>query len=266
MFAFPLTGCVEEKSDQTPLKLIEREVTWVKEKPVASTQKEALAIKEDTSQDIEPSDALSERLKTAASISTPITDKSSCLDQVVLQDKARTEVQERGGLWGWFEKHPNIKKYSDRGMQLDSSINKMVFSLRRLCQTAKGAPMNHHAQRIFNDIQNRGEDTVRNELITLGRAPEDVDIWINFAKDSNAITSRNLDYNELGALVAQAKTMNLFYAELSNIAVDTNNAEQSLSSAQTLLTVMKDVLENNSHVAMALKEDNRVPYESPTDM
>jgi len=262
-----LSSCVEEEEakDEKSLKLIEREVTWVKEKPVASTQEEALAQKKDTSGDIEPIEKLAQRLK-EGTVGGPVTDKTTCLAQVVVQDKIRTEVQVRGGMWGWFEKSPAIKKYSDRGMQLDSSINKLVFALGRLCQTAEGAPMNHLARRILRDIQERGEDQVRKELFAQGRAPADIDIWINFARASDEIKDRNLSYSELGALINQAATLTHFYAELSNRQVDTNNAENSQASAQTLLTVLKDMLENNSRVAMALKEDNRVPYESPTDM
>jgi hypothetical protein len=262
-----LSSCVEEEvaQDNKSLKLIEREVTWVKEKPVASTQEEALAQKKDTSGDIEPIEILAQRLKKETT-GTPVTDKATCLAQVVTQDKIRTEVQVRGGLWGWFEKSPDIKKYSDRGMQLDSSINKLVFALDRLCQTAEGAPMNHLAQRILRDIEQRGEDQVRKELILQGRAPEDIDIWINFARASGEIKDRNLNYSELGTLINHAATLTHFYAELSNRQVETSNAENSQASAQTLLTVLKDLLEKNNHVAMALKEDNKVPYESPTDM
>ncbi|PIR01331.1 MAG: hypothetical protein COV66_02635 [Nitrospinae bacterium CG11_big_fil_rev_8_21_14_0_20_45_15] len=262
-----LSSCTEdeEAQDKKSLKLIEREVTWVKEKPVASTQEEALAQKKDTSRDIEPIEILAQRLKKETA-GTPVTDRATCLAQVVVQDKIRTEVQVRGGLWGWFEKNPDIKKYSDRGMQLDSSINKLVFALGRLCQTAEGAPMNNHARRILRDLQEKGEDRVRKELVLQGRAPEDIDIWINFARASDAIKDRNLNYSELGTLINQAATLTHFYAELSNRQVDTNNAENSQASAQTLLTVLKDLLENNSHVTMALKEDNRVPYESPAEM
>ncbi len=264
--AILISGCVEEEKDQTSLKLIEREVTWVKEKPVASTQKEALAQKKDTSGDIEPSATLAQRLKKGTDGSAPITDKASCIDQMIPLDKIRTEAQVRGGLWGWFEKNPDIRKYSDRGMQLDSSINKMVFALRRLCQTAKGAPMEHLAQRILRDIEERGEEKIRQELLLQGRAPADIDIWINFARASDKIKDRNIEYPDLGNLIAQASTLTHFYAELSNRKVDTNSAEDSLASAQTLLAVMKDLLENNHNVAMALQEDNGIPYESPTDM
>ncbi len=210
-------------------------------------------------------ETLTERLKQKTYGVAPVTDKSSCLRRVEMQNKLRMEVQERGGIWGWFEQNSSIKKYSNRGMQMDSLTNKMVLALKRLCETAKGAPMNNHSRRIFNDIQNKGEETVRKELVGLGLAPADVEIWINFAHTSKKIEDRNIEYSELDALLARSETLTNFYSEFSQREINSGNVKISVDSSETFLGILKELLEKNANMSMALYEEEHVPYESPTE-
>ena len=61
-----------------------------------------------------------------------VNSEKDCIAQTTALDQRRTEVQKRGGLWHAFEKVAEAKKYSDYGMQFDSPMNRLVFSLKYL--------------------------------------------------------------------------------------------------------------------------------------
>ena len=56
--------------------------------------------------------------------------------------KTNDSIALNGGLWGYFEKDPFLRKYSTQAMQLDSRINKVFFLLNYLCETKNGIPFN----------------------------------------------------------------------------------------------------------------------------
>jgi len=210
-------------------------------------------------------ETITDRLKQATYKKASITDKSTCLKEVEILNKKRTEVQKRGGLWGWFEQNSAMKKYSNLGMQMDSNTNKMIVALNRLCITAKGAPMNNHSRRIYNDIQKRGEESVRKELTGLGLDPADVKIWIDFAYASKKIEDRNIEYTVLENLLGRSATLTNFYSEISQKKIDFGNLSIAVDSSEAYLNVIRELLEKNENMSMALYEEENVPYESPTE-
>ena len=70
-------------------------------------------------------------------------------------------VQREGGAWSMFERSSLIKSYSDNGMQIDSNMNKLVFSLRHLCKTAQGVPQNDLAIKVNSIIDQMGKEKAR---------------------------------------------------------------------------------------------------------
>ena len=134
-----ITGCEQEAAQEAPMQMPFKENTWVRKEAIKKSevfspiQQETLPI----------DDSLVKQLKT---VSTPIelNNEKECLAQASALDQRRTKVQKRGGLWHAFEKVAEAKKYSDYGMQLDSQLNRMVFSLQYICRATKGIPLDGH--------------------------------------------------------------------------------------------------------------------------
>ena len=56
----------------------------------------------------------------------------SCHELVTPLIKTNDSIALNGGLWGYFEKDPFLRKYSTQAVQLDSRINKIFFLLNYL--------------------------------------------------------------------------------------------------------------------------------------
>ncbi|QPJ64774.1 MAG: hypothetical protein G3M78_04970 [Candidatus Nitrohelix vancouverensis] len=263
---FALSGCGDEQEEQAPLKLIEREVTWVKEKPVETTHEEVLDGKEPLRSSTPVDPELAALLRRGETIKTKVQDRASCLKQVEALDKTRTAVQVNGGLWTWFEKHETLRPYSDKGMQLDSNTNKLVFALRHLCETSQGVPIAPFVRQLNARVDASGLETVRQELLDLGKAPADVEIWLNFSERSRKKKNRVVEYPVIQSLIGKGSALVKKYDELSKRTVSKDNLDAALSEAQTLLTVLNELLGENETLVMALDEDVKLPYFFPSDM
>ena len=52
----------------------------------------------------------------------------SCHELFTPLIKTNDSIALNGGLWGYFEKDPFLRKYSTQAVQLDSRINKIFFT------------------------------------------------------------------------------------------------------------------------------------------
>ena len=85
-----------------------------------------------------------------------------------------------GGLWRIFEQVPELRKWSVDAIQLDSRINKIFFALDHLCETQEGIPLNDLATYISRSVTKMGKSNFKNELMLLGKTPQEIDSWFQF--------------------------------------------------------------------------------------
>ncbi|NIW05182.1 MAG: hypothetical protein GWN10_04975, partial [Nitrospinaceae bacterium] len=175
----------EQTAEEEPLRLPEREETWVKSEKVETTRDEVAASQQKTKIDIPIDQDLREKLMEASgpAPATPVTDAASCRAMLDPLNQSRMALQKHGGAWHAFERSPLAKPFSNNGMQLDSNLNKLVFSLRYLCRTAQGVPLNSLAKRVGAIMDEKGKENAREHFIeVVGEAPKDVDDWINYTE------------------------------------------------------------------------------------
>ena len=118
--------------------------------------------------------------------------EATCSDKVAKLELKRTQAVSIGGMWGYFEKNFNLKKISIEAIQLDSRINKIFFLLNHLCETRNGIPLTPLARYISKNLSNKGEDKFKNELLILGKTPEQIKEWFEFCRYSENHASRTL--------------------------------------------------------------------------
>jgi len=260
-----LAGCGKETEEaRGPVNVAPKESTWVKTEKVVPTKEEAFSGKKMADEPISVNPALAQTLKEGSKKSIPaFTDDKGCLEAVEPLDLIRTAVQVNGGLWGAFEQAQGLKTYSDRGMQLDSKTNTMMFSLKHLCRTAAGVPVNDLARRILKDIKEKGAEGVREKYVEeLGEPSADVDRWIKFAEASRASKTREIEFTAIQGLIARAAPMIDLYRDLSQRKIDEPNRQAYLTDAVTLLAALDEFLTQDPNMVMAVNEDNLVPYEN----
>lgn len=267
LFSGVLFGaCTQEVTQEPVVRLPPREHTWVRTEKVKKTKDDYLNAKEQAEAEIPLDLQLKQRLTTVDSsrITGSVKDMESCLDRMNALDKKRTTVQKEGGTWHAFERAPELRPYSETGMQLDSNLNKMVFAIRHLCQTAKGLPMDNVALFVSQKVTEIGREATKDELVKLGNHPADVDIWLEHAKYSKNNQKRDLDFQTIERLIAQAEPLIEFYRELYERKVDDTTSRKFRSDAATLLDAVDGHLTHEHYLILALKEDQDSPYENLT--
>lgn len=259
-----LPACAEEVPEEPVGKLPPREHTWVRKEPVKKTKDAFFAKQEKTPLEISVNEELMQRLTNSklSGVKNPVTDDKSCLALLKPLDKKRTTVQKAGGVWHAFERSPEVRSYSENAMQIDSAINKLISSMRHLCNTAKGLPQDSISYVISKKIAEKGKEAVAEEYRELGEPEEDTAIWLEYADYWKKNEKRNLDYKLIEELIARVEPMIDFYEKLAKRQVDDNTKQNFLSDAVTLLKAMKKISSTDEYLVLALREDQNVPYEN----
>lgn len=258
-----LPACAEEVQEEPQVQLPPREHTWVRKETVKKTTGVFSSDPDESRPAIPINEALAKKLTQIKSSNTgSVQDTASCLSLLKPLDKKRTAVQEAGGVWGAFERVSEVRAYSENGMQIDSRINKLIFALSHLCETAKGLPQNNIARVISGKVSQKGKEAVIEEFIGLGKAPKDIDIWLEYAEYWQKNQKRDLDYKSIAGLMAKSIPLIDFYGELAARQVDANNKQAFLSDAVTLLATLKKLSSTDEYIVLALKEEKDAPYEN----
>ena len=257
-----LTACGSDQTAEEPLRLPEKEKTWVITEQVDITKDAALAPKNAPKINIPLNKDLHETLmKTSGPApKSPVKDAASCLALLNPMDKTRMVVQREGGAWSMFERSALIRLHSNNGMQIDSNMNKLVFYLRYLCRTAQGVPEDDLAKRVNAMIERIGKEKAREHYTeVVGEAPADVELWLQHAEFSRKNVTRKVPYSEIQALILKTQPLIDLYQNLWDRKVDESNKDDFLSDSVTLLTIINHRLTNEPSVVMAMKEDTEVP-------
>ena len=257
-------ACAQEVAEEPAVRLPPREHTWVRTETVKKTKDDYRDAKDEARAAIPVDAQLKQRLTTVDSgrVTGGVKGLDTCLAALAPLDEKRMKVQKAGGLWHAFERAAEVRPNSGTGMQLDSNLNKMVFAIRHLCRTAKGLPLDNVARFVSEKVTEVGREAAKEELVKLGNHPADVDIWLEHAEYSRNNHKRDLDFQSIERLIAQAEPLIKFYGELYERNVDETTSEQFLSDAVTLLDAVNGHLAHEHYLVLAVKEDKEIPFEN----
>ena len=255
-----LFACGGAEEGKGPVIQPKKEATWVRTEKVQTTTEEIFSNAEKKLAEIPINTSLVAKITTKKPGLIVTTDVVSCLDRLESLDLRRTLVQKFGGMWGAFERNVGSKPYSFYGMQLDSNINKIVFSLRYLCQTSEGVPLNNVAIEFKKLMQDHGREEAVKILLSRGEHPEDIEVFLNYEEFARKIRERKIGFKVINPRLDQAELLIDLYEELSNKSIDEQSTDTFLSNSVTLLKVMNEFLQTDQIMVMALNEDGLVPY------
>ena len=252
-------SCSPEAAQDGPMQMPFKENTWVRKEEVKKTKSTTFSTGEKLALPID--DRLVKKLNTISTSSSSINSEGECLSQANALDKRRMVVQKRGGAWHVFERIAEAKNYSDYGMQIDSQLNRLVFSLTHICRGAKGMPLDAWGTNKVEELKRYGKEKMRKSYIDLGNPPADVDIWVAYAERALESRKRNIPYSEIGESILRTENLVNLYEELSLRKVDEASLNSLYSDASTLLSVINDRLKSDPRVALAIEEDNLLPID-----
>ena len=252
-------SCSPEAAQDEPMQMPFKENTWVRKEEIKKTKSFMFSTGEKLALPID--DRLIKKLNTISTSNSSINSEEECLSQANALDKRRMVVQKRGGAWHVFERVAEAKIYSDYGMQIDSQLNRLVFSLKHICRGAKGMPLDAWGTNKVEELKKYGKEKMRKVYIDLGNPPADVDIWVAYAERALESRKRNIPYSEIGESILRTENLVNLYEELSLRKVDEASLNTFYSDASTLLDVIKNSLKSDPRVVLAIEEDNLLPID-----
>ena len=255
-----LFACGDTEKSKIPVIQPKKEATWVRTEKVQTTKEAVFSGAKNILAEISINDSLVEKITTKKTGSVLTTNKASCFDRLKSLDLRRTLVQKSGGMWGAFERNMASKPFSVHGMQLDSNVNKMIFSLRYLCETSEGVPLNKIAIEFKKLIEEHGREGTKKILISRGEHPKDIEKFLNYEEFARKISSRKIDFKAISSRLDQAENLIGFYEEFSGRSTKGQSIDEFLSSSVTLLKVINEFMHTDKMMVMALNEDGVVPY------
>ena len=184
----------------------------------------------------------------------------SCHELVAPLIKTNDSIALNGGLWGYFEKDPFLRKYSTEAVQLDSRINKVFFLLNYLCETKNGIPFNDLATYISRSIANKGEPAFKEELIILGKTSKQINNWFNFFMFAQSHKFRTLNSYTIRATINKAIPLINNYVSLEKNINQSIQSKVILKNTGALRIKIDKFFLGDPYITQALDEISHVPY------
>ena len=184
----------------------------------------------------------------------------SCHELFTPLIKTSDSIALNGGLWGYFEKDPFLRKYSTQAVQLDSRINKVFFLLNYLCETKNGIPFNDLATYISRSIADKGESAFKAELIIIGKTSKQIKNWFDFFKYAQSHRFRPLNSSTIRATINRAIPLIKKYTTLEKNINQSKQSKVVLKNAEELRIKIDGFLSTDPYITQALDEISHVPY------
>ena len=254
------SGCSAEPVGEAPLQMPIKENTWVRKETLTKSSAQISGASYETLPALPVDASLAKKLQTISTSSSEVKNEQDCLAQANALDKRRTTVQERGGIWHIFESSMEIKEYTNYGMQLDSQMNRLVLSLKNLCQATKGMRLNGWGREKVEQLQKFGKEKMRQNYLELGDAAGDIDLWIEYAERAIESKKRNIPFSKVRESISRSENMVALYEDLSLRKVDGVNKQSYYSDAATLLSAINDSFKSDPNIAMAIEDENLLSH------
>ena len=183
-----------------------------------------------------------------------------CLDKIKTLELKRNHAVSIGGMWGYFEKNFNLNKIPTEAIQLDSRINKIFFLLSHLCETQNGVPLTPLAIYVSKNISKKGKEKFKDELLTLGKTPQQIKEWFEYSNYSKKNISRTLNDSKIQNAIHQSTPLIMRYVQLTEVIPNENVPKGSSQKTRTLVNDIDHLLSNQPYLIQALEETSHFLY------
>ena len=186
--------------------------------------------------------------------------EATCLDKVKELELKRNYAVSIGGMWGYFEKNFSLKKVPTEAIQIDSRINKLFFILNHLCETQNGIPLTPLAIYLSKNISKKGEDQFKDELLVLGKTPEQIKEWFDFCRYAESHASRTLLNSKIQKAIDQSTALIMRYVQLAEANPHEKRSKTPSQKMKVLVTDLDNLLTSQPYLSQALEETSHFLY------
>jgi len=185
---------------------------------------------------------------------------ATCRKQIIPLKNLGEQVAELDGVWGLFQSRPELQDYSALSINLDKSVNSIIFHLEFLCDTIDGIPFDELSDYVSVSIAEKGEEKFKQELIILGKNEAQIKVWFEFAKFAVANRYRTLDSEKISHSIQLSHPLIKSYLELAKRIDRKEDLGSVIQEAKSLTDQIKNFFKTDSYMSQALHENAQIPY------
>ena len=185
---------------------------------------------------------------------------STCRKQIIPLKELVEQVAELDGVWGLFQKKPELQDHSSLSINLDKSINSIIFHLEFLCDTIDGIPFDELSDYVSVSLAEKGAEKFKQELIILGKNEGQIKVWFEFSKFAVANRYRALDPEKISHSIQVSQPLIKSYLELAKRIDRKENIESVIKETKSLTDQIENFFKTDPYMSQALHENAQIPY------
>ena len=184
----------------------------------------------------------------------------TCHKQIIHLKDLRDEVAELDGVWGLFQKRPELQGNSALSINLDRSVNSIIFHLEFLCDTIDGIPFDELSDYISVNLAEKGAEKFKQELIILGKNEGQIKVWFEFSKFAVANRYRALDLEKISHSILLSHPLIKSYLELAKKIDEKEGIESVIQETKSLKDQIENFFKTDAYMSQAINENAQIPY------
>lgn len=173
--------------------------------------------------------------------------------------QSKEAVLNNGGMWSLFEKFIKLRSDSTKGLQLDKQVQNLIWLLDYLCGTIEGVPLNELATYMTQQLKEKSEQKLREELIQLGKPPAEVDLWFKFVHVAKNQQTRKLDLETILFSIEKALPLVKQYQLIAE-ELDRSPNKDFIQRVDNLAQSIDQLKSSDPYLSQAVHENGQVPY------
>ena len=184
----------------------------------------------------------------------------TCRKQIIHLKDLREQVAELDGIWGLFQKRPELQGNSALSINLDRSVNSIIFHLEFLCDTIDGIPFDELSDYVSVSLAEKGAEKFKQELIILGKNEGQIKVWFEFSKFAVANRYRALDPEKISHSIRLSHPLIKSYLELAKRIDRKQDIGSVIEEVKILTGQIKIFFKTDPYMSQAIHENAQIPY------
>jgi hypothetical protein len=184
----------------------------------------------------------------------------TCRKQIIQLKDLGEQVAELDGIWGLFQKRPELQGNSALSINLDRSVNSIIFHLEFLCDTIDGIPFDELSDYVSVSLAEKGAEKFKQELIILGKNEGQIKVWFEFSKFAVANRYRALDPEKISHSIRLSHPLIKSYLELAKRIDRKQDIGSVIEEVKILTGQIKIFFKTDPYMSQAIHENAQIPY------
>ena len=164
------------------------------------------------------------------------------------------------GVWGLFQKRSELQGNSALSINLDRSVNSIIFHLEFLCDTIDGIPFDELSDYVSVSLAEKGAEKFKQELIILGKNEGQIKVWFEFSKFAVANRYRALDPEKISHSIRLSHPLIKSYLELAKRIDRKQDIGSVIEEVKILTGQIKIFFKTDPYMSQAIHENAQIPY------